>query len=118
MPPPPPLHDNPIGTIANESINPRTPSLRMSILPAAAPPPRRYAQRDPDRAERIHTFEAIVRIPTMVCHSPRILCRLPLKPQNCTRWWLEPYNGAVFRVLRRLNTLSDNGRDPSPEQFD
>jgi hypothetical protein len=78
-PPPPPLQDNPIGTIANESSNPRTPSLRMSILPAAAFTASTVRAARPDRAERIHTIEAIGRIRTTVCHSPRIQCRLPSK---------------------------------------
>ena len=35
-PPPPPLHDKPIGTIAKARISPRIPNLRIGILPAAA----------------------------------------------------------------------------------
>jgi hypothetical protein len=79
MPPPPPLHDKPIGTIAKESINPRIPNLRISILPAAAVAAPTVRAARPDRAERIHTIEATGRILATVCYSPRILCRLPSK---------------------------------------
>jgi hypothetical protein len=78
-PPPPPLHDKPIGTIAKESISPRTPNLRISILPATAFAAPTVRATRPDRAEYIHTLEATGRIRPTVCHSPRILCRLPLK---------------------------------------
>jgi hypothetical protein len=56
IPPPlPPLHESAIGTIANESINPRTPSFRISISPGSRLR-RLNGARSPARSGRVRRY--------------------------------------------------------------